>query len=117
MRLQPYLLFIVVLLAGCSGGGGGAGGGNRDVEIAWTANRETAVNAAGGGYRVYYAGASGFDPAAATMIDVPYQGASSAPTSIVLNLPSGTHYIKVTAYSALNPAGSSPSAESEVIVP
>lgn len=117
MKPQPCLFLMLVVLAGCSGGGGGAGGGNRDVEITWTANRETAVNAPGGGYRVYYADTSGFDIAGATVVDVPYQGAPSAPTSTVLNLPSGAHYIKVTAYSALNPAGSSPSTESEVIVP
>lgn len=117
MKPQPCLFLMLVVLAGCSGGGGGAGGVNRDVEITWTANRETAVNAPGGGYRVYYADTSGFDIAGATVVDIPYQGAPSAPTSTVLNLPTGTHYIKVTAYSALNPAGSSPSTESEVIVP
>lgn len=117
MKQRPYLFLICVVFAGCSGGGGGAGGGARDVEITWTANRETAVNAPGGGYRVYYADTSGFDIAGATMVEVPHQGASPAPTSTVLNLPPGVHYIKVTAYSALDPAGSSPSAESEVGVP
>ncbi len=114
MRRAASFLFALVLAA-CSGGGGS--GGPRDVEISWTPNRETAVNAPGGGYRVYYADTSGFDPAAASVIDVPYQGEALTPTSVVVNLPSGTHYIKVTAYSALNPGGSIASDESEVVVP
>jgi len=113
-RVASFLFALV--LAACSGGGG-SGGGPRDVEISWTPNRETAVNAPGGGYRVYYATTSGFDLAAASAVDVPYQGTAPTPTSAVINLPSGIHYIKVTAYSALNPSGSLASDESEVIVP
>lgn len=114
MRRAASFLFALVLGA-CSGGG--SGGGPRDVEISWTPNRETAVNAPGGGYRVYYATTSGFDLTAAAVVDVPNQGTAPTPTSTIINFPSGAHYIKVTAYSALNPSGSSPSAESEVIVP
>lgn len=115
MRRVAFFLFTLVL-ASCSGGGG-SGGGPRDVEISWTPNRETAVNAPGGGYRVYYATMSGFDLAAASLVDVPYQGATPISTKAVINLPPGTHYMKVTAYSALNPSGSLASEESEVTVP
>ena len=115
MRRVASFLFLSVLAA-CSGGGG-SGGGPRDVEISWTPNRETAVNAPGGGYRVYHATTSGFDLATAAAVDVPYQGEAPTPTRAVINLPSGTHYIKVTAYSALNPTGSLASDESEVVVP
>lgn len=115
MRRVASFLFALVLVA-CSGGGG-SGGGPRDVEISWTPNRETAVNAPGGGYRVYYATTSGFDLAAAPVVDVPYQGTVPTPTSAVIRLSSGIHYIKIIAYSALNPGGSLASDESEVVVP
>lgn len=115
MRRIAFFLFALVLAA-CSGGGG-SGAGPRDVEVSWTPNRETVVNAPGGGYRVYYATTSGFDLAAASVVDVPYQGTAPTPARAVINLPSGIHYIKVTAYSALNPSGSLASDESEVIVP
>lgn len=106
-------VFVVLILAGCSGGSGG-GSGSRAVEISWTANRETGVNAPGGGYRVYHAQAPGFDIATVAPIDVAYAGGPSSPNQVVVTLPAGTTYVKVVAYSALNPTGSAPSAETAV---
>lgn len=111
---QIVWLVVGLFLVSCGGGGGGgnssAGG---EVEIAWDANRDSAVNAPGGGYRVYYSSVAGFRLADAAVIDVPYT-AGGTPTRVVVTLPDGQHYIKIVAYSALNPAGSEPSAEIEV---
>ena len=115
VKRTVWLVFGLVL-SGCSGGGssGGPGSGPREVEISWAANRETGVNAPGGGYRVYHASVPDFDIATATPIDVAYAGGPSSPTRVVVTLPVGTTYIKITAYSALNPAGSVPSPETAV---
>lgn len=111
MRVAYFV--VALFLAAC---GDGSSGSSREVEISWTANRETAVNAPGGGYRVYYASTAQFDIASAKVIDVPYRTGGSAPTSTVVTFAPGTHYIKVLAYSAMNPAGSAPSVETEVQV-
>jgi len=89
----------------------------RFVEVSWNPNRESGVNRAGGGYRVYHGTTPGFGLAGAKFVDVPYAGGETTPTRVVLALSPGTHYIKVVAYSALNPAGSVPSAEVAVTVP
>lgn len=108
-------------LAGCGSGEGGAPATpaaiNATVLVSWAANREAAVNRAGGGYRVYYSAASGFSVATAPFVDVPYAGGAAAPTQAGLSLPAGTHFIKVVAYSSLNPSGSEPSPEVAVAVP
>lgn len=118
------LLYLVLglALAACGGGGGGGGGGETAtamttvtvnpgaVIINWDANRESAVNRAGGGYRVYRDSASTFDTA--TVLDVPHP----APPQAVLSFAPGTYYIKVTAYSALNPAGSAASPVTKLVV-
>lgn len=107
-------LVVSVFLVSCGGGGGGGNSGaGREVEIAWDANRDSAVNAPGGGYRVYYSTVAGFRLADAAVIDVPHTAAGT-PTRVVVALAEGQHYIKIVAYSALNPAGSEPSAEIEV---
>ncbi len=117
------------LAAGCGGGGGGGAGGGgsgtpRDVQVFWAANREKAVNSPGGGYRVYYSTTPGFDLAAARVVDVPYVAGPRAPTSATIaGLSPGTYYLRVVAYSALNPPGgsggstSAPSIEISVTVP
>lgn len=105
-------LVVGLLLASCSGGSGGNSSAGREVEIAWDANRDSAVNAPGGGYRVYYSPVVGFSLADAAVVDVPH-AADGTPTRVVVTLPDGQHYIKIVAYSALNPAGSAPSAEIE----
>ncbi|HLF22557.1 MAG TPA: hypothetical protein VI565_01445 [Burkholderiales bacterium] len=113
-------LALVLVAAACGGGGNGLGGPpsiTAGVQVSWTANREAAVNRAGGGYRVYHGRTSGFDLATASFIDVPYNSGATAPTSTSLLLSSGDNFIKVVAYSALNPNGSAPSGEITVSVP
>ncbi|HEX7043643.1 MAG TPA: hypothetical protein VF203_03420 [Burkholderiales bacterium] len=89
----------------------------RYVEVSWDPNRESGVNRAGGGYRVYHGTTPGFSLGGARFVDVPYAGGETTPTRALLALAPGTHYIKVVAYSALNPAGSAPSAEVAITVP
>ena len=118
-RYAPRIaLVFAIALVGCSGSEGtvataGSSPQNTDgpVVISWTANRESAVNAPGGGYRVYYSNVSGFSIAAAPFVDVPYVSGAAAPTSASLDVPAGSYFIRVVAYSALNPTGSEPSAE------
>ncbi|MDH3310680.1 MAG: hypothetical protein OEM48_04090 [Gammaproteobacteria bacterium] len=122
IRTSVMLVYSVALvtllgLAACGGGGGGGGSGTTSsVQVSWTANRETAVNSPGGGYKVYYSSTAGFNIASANVIDVPY-AAGATPTSTTLSLLTGTHYIKVIAYSTLNPGGSTPSAEIAITAP
>ena len=97
----------------------------RTVNISWNANRETAVNAIGGGYKVYYSTSAGFDitDADVSVVDVPFVAAPRAPTTLGLQLPSGQYYFRVVAYSALTaPWGidgstSVPSAQISLVVP
>lgn len=114
----------LLLLVSCSGGGGGGGGSpppvnppQRNVAISWSANHEAVVNRTGGGYRVYYSNTPNFAIGSATQVDVPYVGGPTSPVTNTLTLVAGTYYIKVVAYSTLNPAGSAPSAEIQVVVP
>lgn len=117
---RHYIIAVVILLGltACGGGGGGGGGSgiNSNVQVSWTANRESAVNSPGGGYKVYSSTSPGFNIASASFVDVPNAGGAT-PTSTTLSLFSGTHYIKVIAYSTLNPAGSAPSAEIAITAP
>lgn len=114
-----WVAVVLTVLFGCGGGGGGGGppAVSRSVQVSWTANRETAVNSPGGGYRVYSSRTTGFDIATASVVDVPYSAGASAPTSTLITLLTGTNFIKVVAYSALNPGGSAPSAEASIVVP
>lgn len=90
------------------------------VRLSWTANRDRLVNTTGGGYRVYYATASGRALADMTMVDVPYVSGATAPTSVTIpNLNTYSPrvlYFRVVAYTALNPDGSQPSDEYPVRV-
>ena len=77
------------------------------VQVSWTANREAAVNRAGGGYRVYYSKTSNFNVETASYVNVPYVSGATAPTSAnINNLQVGTYYFKIVAYSNLNRPGS-----------
>ena len=82
-----------------------------DIKISWNENPETAVNRSGGGYKVYYSANSGFDPgdSGVTEIDVPWTTppGEPAPPSVVTPLSPGIYYIRIAAYSSLNPPGSS----------
>ncbi len=109
------LLGWTLILAACGGGG-------TNVQVSWAANREAAVNKAGGGYKVYYSKTPGFGIGGANSVSVPFQSGPAAPTSTKLNVSSGTYYIKVVAYSALvgpsgGPSTSAPSAEVSLVVP
>ena len=115
-------LAFALFVAACGGGGGGGGVSGppsitASVSVSWTANREAAVNRTGGGYRVYASRTSGFNIASASFVDVPFDSGAAAPTSTNLMLASGDNFIKVLAYSALNPNGSDPSAQITVGVP
>jgi hypothetical protein len=89
-----------------------------NVRISWAANREAAVNRAGGGYWVYVGTSPNFDINTAIVgVTVPYVLGPLAPTTAAVQLASGTYYIKVVAYSSLNPTGSVPSSEFSVTVP
>lgn len=85
---------------------------SHQVTISWTANREAAVNATGGGYKINISGQP--------FIDVPY----TAPTNKIVTLLSGNYTATITAYSALNPSTglpgtstSMPSSTFAIIVP
>ncbi|HED16234.1 MAG TPA: hypothetical protein ENI64_05400 [Gammaproteobacteria bacterium] len=115
------LAMLLSLVTACGGGGGTSEPPPRPTQqvnilVSWNANRETAVNTNGGGYRVYYATTAGLaltDPAV-TMTDVPYISGSTVPTSTTLSVQSGNrYYFKVTAYSALNRVGQSGGTESQ----
>jgi hypothetical protein len=79
------------------------------VEVSWARNPETAVNRSGGGYKVYYSSNTGFNPGdgGVTEVDVPYVSGALSPTSVLIGLGSGTHYLRIAAYSALNAPGTS----------
>lgn len=133
-ELSALLLLLVVLaLLQISCGGGGSDSSPlappstlKTVKVSWNANRETAVNATGGGYKVYYSNSSGFDisDAGVGVVDVPFVAPPAAPTSISLQLSSGQYYyFRVVAYSTLTPpwgsygSTSSPSAQISLLVP
>ncbi len=134
-RKKSAHLALVVLLAipqfSCSKGDGSTPAADpapatiRTVTISWNANRETAVNVPGGGYKVYYSTVSGFDisDTGVSVVDVPFVAAPAAPTSTSLQLASGRYYFRVVAYSALNSPWSSgssssvPSAQLSLLVP
>src|SRR6266849_10356110 len=88
-----------MVLCGCGGGGGGGGGSsppppvtNHTVTLAWAPNHEKGVNSTGGGYHVSISGQP--------TIDVLSSG-STAPTSTVTTLQTGSYTVTVTAVAAL----------------
>ena len=121
VRRRMGVAFSVVLVATACGGDGrnlsSPPSITANVQVSWVANREAAVNRTGGGYRVYASRTSGFNIASASFVDVPFDSGAAAPTSTNLMLSSGDNFIKVLAYSALNPNGSDPSAQITVSVP
>jgi len=96
------LLFSLLALNSC----GGCGPNNvvtKKVAVSWAPNREALVNTTGGGYTIYYSTQSNVALNLATSVKVPYVSGASAPTSTVLELPSGAdYYFKVVAYSTLD---------------
>ncbi len=89
--------------------------GSCNVLVQWTANKEKAVNTAGGGYRVCYSQTQGFT-SGGTCQNVPYVSGPTAPTSATISPGTGRWYIKVYGYSALNPTGSAASNEFSALV-
>jgi hypothetical protein len=71
----------------------------RLVTLSWTANRESGVNRAGGGYELQV---SGHEP-----VVIPYVSGATAPTSAALRLPSGDYTVSVRAFAALDMQGGS----------
>ncbi|HEX7126290.1 MAG TPA: fibronectin type III domain-containing protein [Thermodesulfobacteriota bacterium] len=135
MRVRPLAMSVLALAlaTGCAAGDADSPEPARPVpltgpnsaRVSWTANREAAVNGPGGGYRVYYSSTPNFDIGSAEFTDVPYDpGLGAAPTAVIVDdLPSGTIYFKVVAYSALNRPGASggsasePSQQAQVMLP
>ena len=114
-----------LMLLSCGGGDASAPSTIRTVNISWNANRESAVNTTGGGYKVYYSTSSGFaiTDAGVNVVDVPFVAPPVTPTSISLQLRSGQYYFRIVANSALTaPWGSggstsAPSAQISLVVP
>jgi hypothetical protein len=86
----------------------------RSAVITWTANKEKAVNQAGGGYIVYYSSSQNFTTTGASMVNVPYSSGALAPNQATIpNLYRGQrYYVKIVAFSALIPPGSTNFAKS-----
>jgi hypothetical protein len=82
-------------------------GGNpsaTQLVLNWDANHESAVNSAGGGYRVYYAFSPGVDTTQASFLDVPFVSGTLAPTTVTFTNPGqATYYFRVVAYSTFSP--------------
>ncbi len=105
-------LLCLLTLAACGGGGNDPSpspgnphpAGSRTVTLTWDANRESAVNRAGGGYEVFI----NVDGNGCCSFDVPYSGGSAAPTSITVQLFPGRYLASVRAYGALNSSPVSP---------
>lgn len=126
--MRPQLCIpvaLALLLAACGGGGGGSTApavasdcsSPCALTLNWSANREAGVNAAGGGYHVYYAPNPNVALDQATRVTVAYDLAlGQTPTSTALQFAAGTWYLRVVAFSSLNPAGSAPSAELVLVV-
>ena len=95
-------LLCFLALAACGGGGNepGHSAGSRTVTLTWDANRESAVNRAGGGYEVFI-NSNGNGDGCCTF-DVPYSGGPAAPTSITVQLSPGSYLVSVRAYGALD---------------
>lgn len=84
----------------------------RTIKLTWAKSPATAVNKAGGGYRVYYSMTQNFNIDTVTSINVPYISGASAPTEKVITIyKKGIWYFKIKAYSLTNLIGSDTSAE------
>jgi len=70
------------------------------VDLRWTPSRASGVNAAGGGYQVYWSTTPGFAPGdpGVQSLDVPWPGSGQTPATVSLTLSSGNYYFKVVAY-------------------
>jgi hypothetical protein len=99
----------------------GTGRSGRDILVSWTASKEKAVSATGGGYRVCFSQTNGFDPANAGNGSVFCENqnwtSGTTPNSRVITVSyHGTWYIQVIAFSQFN-SGSTPSSQISIVVP
>ena len=70
--------------------------------VSWAVNHEKSVNSSGGGYKVYYS-TSATITGSTPFVSIPY----TSPTwTLLTGLSTGTYFINVIAYSALNTSGS-----------
>lgn len=102
IRVQFASLLIALILSACGGGGGAAAPTpvtTHTVTLAWAPNHEKGVNSTGGGYQVTISGQP--------TITVPYTSGSTAPTSTVTTLQTGSYTVTVRAYAALDAQGGS----------
>ena len=85
----------------------------KKISVTWTPSKNTAVNKNGGGYRVYYSKFSGFNINSASYLNVPYTSGQNTPNSAVITgLSVGMYYIKVIAFSSINPIGGTTGSQS-----
>ena len=90
------------------------GNGSGGVHVSWDANRESGVNSAGGGYRVYYS-STGSITAGTPFVNIAFAAGTTPTTADLTGLTPGNYTISVLAYSAANPTGSV-STETTVVV-
>ena len=119
---ESGLILLLSLLTGC-----GSSGDSQvvPVTLSWQPSTEAVVNQDGGGYRIYLSRQpqQSIDSNQVRRVDLPYQSGEFAPTSLDIDLQTGTWYWRVQAYSALidpwtgESAASAPSAESTLTVP
>lgn len=94
------------LCAGCGGSSSGRGSvSDQSFSISWDANRETAVNSPGGGYRVEYSTDPSFSTVKSKSVFFD-ESTSTLASAATLTIPAGsakgTWYVRVKAFSALN---------------
>lgn len=91
--------------------------GHRRLSVSWDPpHAREMVNVAGGGHRIYYTSQKGTVSTSSNKVDVPMSQSSTG--GMISGLSSGcTYYVRVQAYSALNPAGGVLSDEFSIQVP
>lgn len=117
--MGPAVFLVALFLLAACGEGFMTIPSKGSFTVSWNASKESGVNSAGGGYRIYFAGKSGFDLSQALYVDVPYASGPLAPTLYEMEkmLP-GDYYIRVASYRE-GPSGrvySEPSEEASVTV-
>jgi len=93
------------------------GKGDKSIKITWDSSRSYDVSTvSGGGHKVYYNSTSSISKTNSAIVDIP--ASTSGVSGTISKLHGGcTYYIRVGAYSNLNPAGSNLSAERSIKIP